>query len=227
MYQRLSELSNIMNRFFVEKINNLIQKIPTTNKDPLKKIKCLAKSIKSQLDLKYVHPDDISKIIDQLKSSKSCGLDNIDTFVVKLAKHELVPAITHIINLSILQRKFPSQWKCAKVVPLFKKGDVSEPKNYRPVALLSVIRKIMERVIFNQIISYLEDNMILHPSHHGFRSRHSTCTALWQMQDLWLDALDKNEITAVIMCDMSAAFDLVNHSILLEKLALYGFCSTR
>ena len=65
--------------------------------------------------------------------------------------------------------------------------------------------------------------MILHPSHHGFRSRHSTCTALLQMQDLWLDALDKNEITAVIMCDMSAAFDLVNHSILLEKLALYGF----
>ena len=68
----------------------------------------------------------------------------------------------------------------------------------------------MESVVFDQIVEYLETNMILHPSHHGFRSKHSTLTALLQMQDMWLDALDKNEITAVILFDMSAAFDLVN-----------------
>ena len=115
-----------------------------------------------------------------------------------------------------MQQRFPSQWKCSKVVPLLKKGEVTDPKNYRPVALLPVLSKIMERVVFEQMISYLEENKILHPSHHGFRSKHSTCTALLEMQELWLDALEKNEITAVIMCDMSTAFDLVNHSLLLE-----------
>ena len=96
-------------------------------------------------------------------------------------------------------------------------------KNYRPVALLSVISKIMERVVFNQMIEFLEHGQILHPSHHGFRSKHSTSTALLQMQDTWLDALDRGEMSAVVLCDMSAAFDLVNHGILLKKLELYGF----
>ena len=73
------------------------------------------------------------------------------------------------------------------------------------------------------MIRYLEDNRILHPSQYGFRSKHSTCTALLQMQDIWLEALNDNEISAVIMCDMSAAFDLVNHTLLLKKLQLYGF----
>ena len=170
------------------------KKIPTSSKDPLEKVRSITKLLRCQFDLKCVHPDEVSAIIDNMKSSRSCGLDNIDTYILKLAKHEVIAPVTHIINLSILQHKFPSQWKCAKVVPLFKKGDVTEPKNYRPVALLPVISKIMERVIFNQMINYLESNKILHPSHHGFRSKHSTCTALLQMEDVWLKAFDDNEI---------------------------------
>ena len=69
----------------------------------------------------------------------------------------------------------------------------------------------------------MENNQLLHPSHHGFRQLHSTCTALIQMQQLWLDALDKNEITAVVMLDLSAAFDVVDTQILIDKLQLYGF----
>ena len=146
-----------------------------------------------------------------MKSSKSSGLDNVDSYIIKLAKYELTPAITHIINTAITQGKFPSLWKCAKVVPLLKKGDPTDPKNYHPVALLSVVSKIMERIAFNQIMSFLETHDILHPCHHCFRAKHNTCTALLQMQDIWLEALERNEITAVIMCDMSAAFDIVNH----------------
>ena len=81
----------------------------------------------------------------------------------------------------------------------------------------------MERAVFNQMIEFLEYGQILHPSHHGFRSKHSTSTALLQMQDTWLDALDRGEMSAVVLCDMSGAFNIVNHGILLKKLELYGF----
>ena len=91
------------------------------------------------------------------------------------------------------------------------------------MALLPTFSKILERAIFQQFIEYLESNRILHPSHHGFRSAHSTCTALLQMYDTWVDAQAEGEISAVIMLDMSAAFDVVDHPILLNKMRLYGF----
>ena len=174
------------------------------------------------LSLKACHPDEILEIINNLKSTKSCGLDNIDSYIIKLAKHELLPAITHIVNLSIEERKFPQMWKCAKVIPLHKKEEITLPKNYRPVALLPIMSKILERAIFTQIIKYFEENNLLHPSHHGFRAKHNTSTALLQMFDIWLEALEKEEISTVIMLDMSAAFDVVDHQLLIEKMKLYG-----
>ena len=109
------------------------------------------------------------------------------------------------------------------MVPLHKKEDKTLPKNYRPVALLSIFSKILEKAIFIQTVEYLESNNLLHPSHHGFRSGHNTCTALIEMYDTWIDAIENEEIVAVIFIDMSAAFDVVDHTILLEKLKLYGF----
>ena len=218
-----SELVKIMNDFFINKVKELRRKIPITVGDPLNLVRNLMRNRNCTLILKAVHPDDINKIISKLSNKKSCGLDNIDSFCIKLVKDELVPALTHITNLSIQQKLFPMQWKRAKVIPLHKKDDKNSPKNYRPVALLSVFSKIVERAIFQQIIQYLEDNNLLHPSHHGFRTKHNTATALLQMFDTWIDALENNDISAVIMLDLSAAFDVVDHSILIEKIKLYGF----
>ena len=81
-----------------------------------------------------------------MKNTKTVGTDNIDSFIIKLAKEELAPAITHIVNLSISSRKFPRRWKTAKVVPLHKKEDKTLPKNYRPVALLPVLSKTLEKL---------------------------------------------------------------------------------
>ena len=73
------------------------------------------------------------------------------------------------------------------------------------------------------MILYLEENNLLHPSHHGFRKHHNTTTALIQMYDEWIESLERNEYSGVCLLDMSAAFDMVNHSLLIQKLELYGF----
>ena len=96
-------------------------------------------------------------------------------------------------------------------------------KNYRPVSLLPVISKVLERAIFEQMIQYLEENNLLHPSHHGFRSHHSTVTALIEMYDQWVEGFENGMLSAVVMLDLSAAFDVVDHTILIQKLQLYGF----
>ena len=201
-----SELSNIMNRYFVDKVKKIRSELPFSADDPLAMTRSLMRNKTCRFRLKTVHPDLIMKLGNSLKNKKSCGIDDLDAYIIKLAKHELVPAITHIVNLSITASCFPEQWKLAKIVPLHKKDNPSLPENYRPVALLCILSKILEKVVFTQLSAYMEENEILHPSHHGFRGYHSTCSALLEMYDGWLEASAKNELVATITDDLSAAF---------------------
>ena len=173
--------------------------------------------------LKSVFPDEIEAIVRNLKNSSSTGMDDMGTSVIKLALPHILPAITHIINLSIETLTFPDTWKVAKVIPLHKKDDPLLPKNYRPVALLPVLSKILEKVVYSQVVDYLEANNLMHPSQHGSRGGHSTATALIEMYENCIDGVENGEMAAVMMIDLSAAFDLVNHDILLKKLKLLGF----
>ena len=220
---RPCRLAYCMNKFFIDKITNLRDNLGESQLNPLDNLRRLMAGRKSVFSLKPVHPDTVDKLISNLKNSGSVGLDYIGTGIIKQAKKELLPALTHIINLSIKQSKFPTQFKKAKVIPLFKSGDKLSPSNYRPVAILPIWSKLVERAVFIQMIEYFESNNLIHPSHHGFRANHNTTTALLQMYDNWVEAMDRGEATGVIYLDMSAAFDMVEHSVLLEKLLLYGF----
>ena len=95
-------------------------------------------------------------------------MDDLDNFSVKLAAPVIAKPLHHIITLSIMQHEFPSQWKCAKVLPLHKKLDVLKKKNYRPVAILSPLSKVLEKCIYEQLYCYLTENKILHPNIHGY-----------------------------------------------------------
>ena len=223
LYNRPLDIANCQNHYFIDKVKKLLQDMPAPTSDPLAKLKMIMKNQSSVFELKAAHPDEVAKIVLQLRNSKSTGLDTIDSEVLKLALPYILPAITHIINLSISSAQFPSQWKIAKVIPLFKKDDPVNPKNYRPVAMLPIISKVLERIVFNQITDYMETNCLMHPNHHGFRSGHSTVTCLIQMYDKWVEAIEQNDYTGVCFLDLSAAFDMVDHSLLVQKLSLYGF----
>ena len=217
-----SRLAECMNNFFIQKVRNLKERIIPSNSDPLAILRQLMTNRSCVFQLQPVHPDQVEKMIINLKNSGSSGLDFIDTSTIKLAKTEILPALTHIINLSIRSATFPAQFKKAKVIPLHKSGDKLNPKNYRPVAILPVFSKLLERAVFIQVVDYFEANNLLHPNHHGFRANHNTTTALLQMYDTWVEAMDRGEATGVVFLDMSAAFDMVSHSLLLRKLQLYG-----
>ena len=107
LYTKPADLAKIMNKFFIEKVKKLRKNIPSNLGNPLDKVRELMRNRTCSFNLRPSHPDEIDKIILKLPNSKSCGVDNIDSYVIKLAKNELVPAITHIVNLSIKENKFP------------------------------------------------------------------------------------------------------------------------
>jgi hypothetical protein len=152
------------------------------------------------------------------------GENSLDTYIVKLVRPAILPSVCHILNLSLKTNRFPTKWKIAKVVPLYKgKGSKLDPKNYRPVAILPILSKVLERAMFQQVVTYMDANNFYNPSHHAYRSFHSTTTAMLQMYTTWLEALEEGDMAGVCMIDMSAAFDVVDTELLLEKLKLYGF----
>ena len=223
MESRPKALAETLNSFFISKVNRLIEGLPVPMDDPLRVLKKIMHNRSCRLTLRPVHPKEVLKLIMGLKNTQSEGLDYISMYIVRLIAGDILPSLTHIINLSIRDSKFPTKWKAAKVVPLLKKGDAINPQNYRPVALLPALSKVLEKVIFRQIVEYMEKYDLMHHNHHGSRSGHNTSTALIEMYDNWTETVERGNCAAVMMLDLSAAFDLVNHSLLLQKLHLMGF----
>jgi hypothetical protein len=219
-----SGLAKTLNSFFIHKVKGLRESIPQVDKDPLSKLRESMRNRKCSFKLKLVSEEEVLKIITSLNNSSSTGVDFIDAPTLKLVKNEIAAALTRIINLSIETSVFPASYKYSQIIPLKKNASLSDIdcSSYRPVNLLPIPGKVVEKAIFNQLVQYFEENKLLHPNHHGGRKGHSTTTALIQMYNNWIEKMEEGKLVGVMMIDQSAAFDLCDHKLLIEKLKLMG-----
>ena len=165
-------------------------------------------------------PVDVNTVIltfKDLRKTNSVGSDGIQYKYLKDALPVLCFYITIIVNTSIVTGLFSKLWKHPYVVPVFKSGDKDEVGNYRPISLLSILSKILEKIVATQLMSFLETHSLLADSQHGFRSNLSTETALLKINEHIYSNMDKQKISLLLLLDLSKAFDSVCHDTLLMK----------
>ncbi|CAH2094107.1 unnamed protein product [Euphydryas editha] len=165
---------------------------------------------------------DVRRELLTLDVHKSSGPDGIPAMVLKQCAPELCPVLTRLFALSYHTRQVPSSWKTAHVHPVPKKGDRSDPSNYRPIAITSLLSKVMERVINTKLLRYLEEHDLISDRQYGFRHGRSTGDLLVYLTHRWASAIESQGEALAVSLDMAKAFDRVWHRGLLSKLPSYG-----
>ena len=169
--------------------------------------------------------EEILSYIQALDATKASGPDGISIKMLKYTATSIAPSIAKLFNISIKLGHFPTCWKTSSVVPIPKSSQHNEAANYRPISLLSVVSKLLERHIHQVITIHLNENRPLSNMQLGFQSGKSTVTALLAVTHDWFKALESRHNVCSVFFDLRKAFDSVPHRLLLEKLNTYALDS--
>ena len=175
-----------------------------------------------QLNDIQIKQEDVEKLLKNLLPNKAPGMDGLHPKVLKEMAEVISSPITEIFKRSFDTGSLPTNWLQAVITPIFKKGDKTDPSNYRPVSLTSVICKILERIIITHIIKHLKANNLNCTQQHGFQTGKSVTTNLLEAMNVWTEALMHNIPIDILYLDYAKAFDTVPHQRLLNQVESFG-----
>ena len=166
--------------------------------------------------------EEIRRLIEKLPNKTSSSYDRINNIILKELKDIICLPVAKFFNRSMTEGKFPECMKLAEVVPLHKGGKTNIPNNYRPISLLMTLSKILEKIMYKRVYTFLIDTNQLYSSQYGFRSQHSCDHAINELLCAIIKNLERQWTTISIFLDLSKAFDTLEHSTIFKKLDRYG-----
>jgi hypothetical protein len=213
------QIANAFNKFFSEAGVNIANSVNPTNLTPEN---FLNETVAPELQLGLTSPAEVANIIKAFQTKNSSDIDGVSIKLLKSVAVEISFPLSHIFNLSLSTGVFPEALKRSRVVPVHKQGSKDNCDNYRPIALLSSISKILERFVATKLVNHLELNKLLNKNQFGFQRGKNTEQNLIKCLNIISNALNKGEFCIGIFIDLRKAFDVCSHKILLKKLKNLG-----
>ena len=208
-----AQKAELLNKYFC---SVFLSAAPDVNIEPTNN------SLRTDMEISQVQVsvDDVTKHLIGLDTSKACGPDGIPARLLKECGQQIAPSLCGIFNQSLSSGQIPTEWKSANITPIHKKDSKEPAENYRPISLLPIVSKVLERCVFNCLYDHV--NNLITPLQHGFLRNRSCVTQLLSVLHTIGRNLDKNIQADVIYLDFAKAFDTVDHNVLLSKLKAYG-----
>ena len=189
------EIADELGRFFSEivGVTSESQEQSYSGNDP-----GLNGGCKVQFKFKEIEEGDVLKVLKTLDPNKAYGADEIRSKLIRMVAPGICQSLTSLFNSSLRSGQVPEEWKAANITPVPKKGNNDEVSNFRPVSVLPVVGKVFERLVHNQLYSYLQEHKMLDSAQFGFRPGHSTQDALLSMVEEWRVALDEDKLVGSV-----------------------------
>jgi len=214
-----NKIAQELNNFFVNVGPTIENAIPTNPKT--KPSKFLKNRNETNFSITNISEEEVLEIIDNLES-KSVGPNSIPINLLKLISRQIIKPLCDLISLSFSSGVFPEELKISKVIPTHKGGSSEDVNNYRPISLLSIFDKIIEKLMHKRLYEFIQHHNILTSTQFGFRKNLSTSLAIIEITERIRKSMENKKVGCGLFVDLSKAFDTINHKILISKMEHYG-----
>ena len=215
--QKPEGIAKEFNKFFTSVGPALAGKIPDTEKS----FKDFLTSHNEKMQFEELNFDEFEGTFKSLKRNKAAGFDELGSNIIIDAYDSLKNILFHVLKVSIKQGIFPDSLKIAKIIPIFKSDPKGNGSNYRPISILPVFLKVLERIMYNGVYNDLDSKGLLYEKQFGFQRNNSTEHAILQLTRDITSSFEKGEYTLGVFIDLSKAFDTVDQQILIKNLQYY------